>query len=69
MEFYFYRDIVAYHTDLPETDLGQGVVLGLLDKGNIDTSPVVTFDNLFTSLPLLDKLTGKVTGKKGKRSL
>ena len=42
--------------------MGQGadVVLGLLDKGNI-----VTFDNLFTSLPLLDKLTEKGIGGLG----
>ena len=54
-------------TDLLKTDLGHGadVVLGLLDKGNIDSGSVVTFDNLFTALPLLDKLTEKGIGGLG----
>ena len=44
-------------TDLPDTGLGQGadVVLGLIEKCKLKTG--FTFDNLFTSLPLLDELT------------
>ena len=36
------------NTHLPKTDLGQGadVRLGLLDKGNIYSGSVVTFDNI-----------------------
>ena len=58
------------------------MLLGFLDKGNIDSDSNVTFDNLFTSLPLLDSLTEKgigglgtirqnrlQNGKKGKRFL
>ena len=46
-------------TDLPGTGLDQGadVVLGLIEKCKIKTGSTVTFDNLFTSLPLLDDLT------------
>ena len=57
----------ASDTDLPNPDLGQGpdAVLGFLDKGNIDSGLVVIFDNLFTSFPLLDKLTEKGIGGLG----
>ena len=43
-------------TDLPDTGLGQGadVVLGLIEKCKVKVGSTVTFDNLFTSLPLLD---------------
>ena len=46
-------------TDLPGTGLGQGAdfVLGLIEKCKIKAGSTVTFDNLFTSLPLLDDLT------------
>ena len=46
-------------TDLDETSLGQGpdVVLGLLEKANVTEGSTITFDNLFTTLPLLDELT------------
>ena len=46
-------------TDLPDTGLGQGadVVLGLIEKCKVKAGSNVTFDNLFTSLPLLDELT------------
>ena len=46
-------------TDFPDTDLGQGadVVLGLIEKCEVKAGSTVTFDNLFTLLPLLDELT------------
>ena len=46
-------------TDFPDTDLGQGgdVVLGLIEKCEVKAGSTVTFDNLFTSLLLLDELT------------
>ena len=46
-------------TDLPDTILGQGadVVLGLIDKFEVKAGSTVKFDNLFTSLPLLDEVT------------
>ena len=45
-------------TDLPDTDLSQGanVVLGLIEKCEVKAGSTVTFDNLFTSIPLLDEL-------------
>ena len=44
---------------MADTSLGQGadVVLGLTEKCEVKAGSVVTFDNLFTSLPLLDELT------------
>ena len=44
---------------MPDTGLGQGadVVLGLIEMCEVKTGSTVTFDNLFTSLPLLDELT------------
>ena len=44
-------------TGLDETSLGQGpdVVLGLLEKANVTEGSTITFDNLFTTLPLLDE--------------
>ena len=46
-------------TDLPDTDLGQSadVVFGLSEKCEVKAGSTVTFDNLLTSLPLLDELT------------
>ena len=46
-------------TDLPDTGLGQGAdgVLGLIEKCKVKAGSAATFDNLFTSLPLLDELT------------
>ena len=46
-------------TDLTDTGLGQGadVVLGLIEKCEVKAGSTVTFDNLFTSLLLLDELT------------
>ena len=44
---------------MPDTGLGQGadVVLGLIEMCEVKAGSTVTFDNLFTSLPLLDELT------------
>ena len=44
---------------MPDTGLGQGadVVLALIEKCEVKAGSTVTFDNLFTSLPLLDELT------------
>jgi len=56
------------HTDLPTTGMGQGsdVVLGLIEKSQVlNQGCTVTFDNLFTSLPLLDKLTEMGIGGTG----
>ena len=46
-------------SDWSDTGLGQGadVVLGLIEKCKVKAGSTVTFDNLFTSLPLLDELT------------
>ena len=46
-------------TDLPDTALGQGAdaVLDLIEKCEVKVGSAVTFDNLFTSLPLLHELT------------
>ena len=46
-------------TDFPDTGLGQGadVVLGLIEKCEVKAGSTATFDNLFTSLSLLDELT------------
>ena len=54
-------------TDLPVTGLGQGsdVVLGLIEKSKIEAGSAVIFDNLFTSLPLLDRLTDLQVGGLG----
>ena len=43
---------------MPDIGLGQGadVVLGLIEKSEVKAGSTVTFDNLFTSLPLLDEL-------------
>ena len=45
----------AVDIDLTDTGLDQGadVVLGLIEKCEVKAGSVVTFDNLFTSLPLL----------------
>ena len=45
-------------TKLKDTGLGQGadVMLGLIEKCNLSSGCTLTFDNLFTSLPLLDEL-------------
>ena len=54
-------------TDLPDIGLGQGahVVLGLTEKCEVKAGSTVTCDNLFTSLPLLDKLTELGIGEPG----
>ena len=44
------------------TDVGLGqaadVVLGLIEKSKVKARSTATFDNLFTSLPLFDDMTG-----------
>ena len=54
-------------TKLKETELGQGadVVLGLIEKCNLPSGSSVTFDNLFTSLTLLNELTKQGIGGLG----
>ena len=44
---------------MPDTGLGQSadVVFGLSEKCEVKAGSTVTFDNLLTSLPLLDGLT------------
>ena len=51
-------------TKLKDIGLGQGadVVLGLIEKCNLSSGCTLTFDNLFTSLPLLDKLSKRCKG-------
>ena len=46
-------------TDIEETKLRQetDILLGLVEKCKMERESTVTIDNLFTSLPLLDKLT------------
>ena len=48
-------------TNIPKILNNQGpdVVLGLVAKANITTGSQVFFDNLFTSMPLLDILSNK----------
>ena len=41
---------------------GADVVLGLIEKCEVKAGSTVTFDNLFTSLPLLDEQTEPVIG-------
>ena len=55
------------NTKPKETGLGQGtdIVLGLIEKCNLPSGSSVTFDNLFTSLTLLDKLTKRGIGGLG----
>ena len=55
------------HTNLPDYDLGQGpnVVLGLVEAAEVPPGGKIYFDNLFTSLPLLDKLSEKGIGGTG----
>ena len=44
---------------MPDAGLGQGadLVLGLIKRCEVKAGSTVTFENLFTSLPLLDELT------------
>ena len=53
------------HTWIEDTGLGQGpnVVLSLVKKAELDAGSEVYFDNLFTSFPLLNRLsTMKIAG-------
>ena len=54
-------------TLIEKTGLGQGpdVVLGLANKGNLPPGTDLYFDNLFTSIPLLEKLGEKGLGGTG----
>ena len=54
-------------TKLSDTDLGQGadVVLGLIEKCSLSSGSSVTFDNFFTSFPLLDDLSKRGIGGLG----
>ena len=54
-------------TKLPDFGLGQGpnVVLGLCEKANVAPGTKVYFDNLFTSMPLLEKLSEMGVGGTG----
>ena len=54
-------------TNLPDYGLGQGpnVVLGLTDASGLPPGTKIYMDNLFTSLPLLDKLSEKGIGGTG----
>ena len=45
------------NTNLPETGLIFDVVLGMIEKFNLNKWSVVTVDYFFTTLPLLEKLT------------
>ena len=56
---------VEFH--LPDTGLGQGadVVLGFVEKCEVKAGSAVTFDNLFTSLPLSDELAERGIGTLG----
>ena len=44
---------------MPETKLGEGsdVAFGMIEKCDLTKGSTVTIDNLFTTLPILDKLT------------
>ena len=55
------------HTRIPDYGLGQGpnVVLGLVEKAKLPPATQVFFDNLFTSLPLLYKLSEMGIGGTG----
>ena len=46
-------------TDLPETGLGQGsdVAFGMIEKCDLTKGSTLAVENVFTTLPLLDKLT------------
>ena len=46
---------------MDKTGLGQGpdVVLGLVDLGQVPAGDDIYFDNLFTTIPLLEKLSEK----------
>ena len=57
--FFHAEPYLGVDTDLPDTGLGQaaGVVLGLIGNCEVKAGSTITFDNLFTSFPLLDELT------------
>ena len=52
---------------MPDTGLGQGadVMLGLIEKCEVKAGSTVTFENLFTSLLLLDEPTELEIGALG----
>lgn len=55
------------HTRLPDTGLGQGgnVVIGLVEHANIPEGTKLYFDNLFTSVSLLEELSRRYLGGTG----
>nr|XP_023022344.1 piggyBac transposable element-derived protein 3-like [Leptinotarsa decemlineata] len=55
------------NTKLPDTGLGQGgdVVIGLVDHCNVPNGRKLYFDNLFTSVSLLEELCKKELGETG----
>ena len=56
----YFEPYCGSHTQIHDAGLGQGpnVVLDLLGKANLAPGSKVFFDNLFTSFPLLEKLSG-----------
>ena len=54
-------------TDLPDYGMGQGpnVVAGLVEKGEVCGGTKLYFDNLFSSMPLLDWLSSRGIGGTG----
>ena len=56
----YFEPYCGSHTQIHDAGLGQGpnVVLDLLGKANLAPGSEVFFDNLFTSFPLLEKLSG-----------
>ena len=55
------------HTNIPDVGLGQGpnVVMSLADKINLQAGQHIVFDNLFTSLALLENLAEQGIGGTG----
>uniref|UniRef100_A0A8P4GQ65 PiggyBac transposable element-derived protein domain-containing protein n=1 Tax=Dicentrarchus labrax TaxID=13489 RepID=A0A8P4GQ65_DICLA len=55
------------HTYLPDTGLGQGpsVVLGLAEQAEVPPGCTFVYDNLFTSLSLIDEMTKRGYGSLG----
>ena len=54
-------------TNIPDYGMGQGpnVVAGLVEKGEVCGGTKLYFDNLFSSMPLLDWLSSRGIGGTG----